>query len=223
MNALKVGTPASIRAGSSPIGSSCWPLTTAHSPKSIGDSPVRPRPELVQPAQQRARARVADARAGVVEGQDRRRAAACGGLVSCRNRSGCSASGSRRWVCTSMTPGSTSMPPASMTGRRPRPDPVRRARSGRRARPRRRRASRWRSRRCRRGSRGRSRHRQAPSLISISWAPSQSTRRPISAQPVLSPLGMSVAKWLPASGPTRELKLQAPYGKRISHSLISPV
>ena len=62
---------------------------------------------------------------------------------------------------------------------------------------------------------------QASSLISISWAPSQSTRRPISAS-CSWPL-VTVAKWLPASGPTRELKLHAPYGKRISHSLISPV
>ena len=62
---------------------------------------------------------------------------------------------------------------------------------------------------------------QASSLISISWAPSQSTRRPISTN-CSWPL-VTVAKWLPASGPTRELKLHAPYGKRISHSLISPV
>ena len=60
-----------------------------------------------------------------------------------------------------------------------------------------------------------------PALISISCAPSHSTRRPISAS-CSCPL-TSVAKWLPASGPTRELKLQAPYGNRISHSLMSPV
>src|SRR6188508_70373 len=115
MNALKVGTPAPIRAGSSPIGSSCWPLTTAQSPKSIGDSPsVRERNSPSPRSSERAPASLIPVpgllkvRTVVVPP----RAAA---VVSCRNRSGCPASGSRRWVCTSMTPGSTSMPPACMT------------------------------------------------------------------------------------------------------------
>ena len=223
MNALKVGTPASISAGSSPIGSSCWPLTTAHSPKSIGDSPsVRERNSSSPRSSERAPASLMPG-SGVVEGQDRRGAAARGGRGVLPKPIGMLGVGQPKVGVHVDDAGehehAAGLHDAGAVRRQTRSDGLDPAvahghvtglRAARR------------SRRCRRGSRGRPA--QAPSLISISWAPSHSTRRPTSRNRSSQPSsGISVAKWLPASGPTRELKLQAPYGKRISHSLISPV
>ncbi len=59
--------------------------------------------------------------------------------------------------------------------------------------------------------------------ISMVWAPSQRPRRPTSRRrSSQSSSGRIVAKWLAASWPTFELVVHAPYGKKISHSLIPP-
>ena len=61
------------------------------------------------------------------------------------------------------------------------------------------------------------------SSIRIAWAPSQSTRRPISRRRSCQPpSGSMVAKWFAASCPTFDAVVHAPYGKKISHSLIPP-
>ncbi len=61
------------------------------------------------------------------------------------------------------------------------------------------------------------------SVISISWAPSQRHRRPTSRSRSSQPSsGRTVAKWFAASWPTFDDVAHDPYGKKISHSLIPP-
>ena len=65
--------------------------------------------------------------------------------------------------------------------------------------------------------------RQERSTIRIGWAPSQRTRRPTSRRRSCQPAsGSIVAKWFAASWPTFDAVMHAPYGKKISHSLIPP-
>ena len=68
---------------------------------------------------------------------------------------------------------------------------------------------------------GHRRYEPGCSVISMSWAPSHRTRRPSSGS--WSAPSTMVAKWLPASGPSLLENAQAPYGTRISHSDRSPV
>ena len=61
------------------------------------------------------------------------------------------------------------------------------------------------------------------SRIAIACAPSHRQRRPTSRSRSSQPSsGSTVAKWLAASWPTFDAVVHAPYGKKISHSLIPP-
>ena len=221
MNALKVGTPASMSAGSSPDRVGLLPAEDGAQPE-VDDRlgpPCAPGTRR-RPRSGEARAVLADAGARVVEGQDRRRPAARP-RRACRDGTGAGASSvagaggcGRR-----STPGRTSRPVGvddlgtigcqagtdaldAAVGDR---DVGRDAPAGVTTVP------------PRIDDVG---PRQALGDLDLLGALPQHAAAHL-GQPLLP--GDDVAKWLPASGPTRELKLQAPYGKRISHSLMSPV
>ena len=93
-------------------------LSADHRAQAVVDRrlPRRPLPELVEAAQQRvARPPSLMPVPGLLKVSTVVVPPCAAASVSWRNRSGCSASGSRRWVWTSITPGSTSSPVASMT------------------------------------------------------------------------------------------------------------
>ena len=75
MNAFEVATPASIVAGSSASGSSQWPLTARLSPMSMALSPSVAARHSRTPVAQRSLGRRRRPRPGVVEREERRRAA----------------------------------------------------------------------------------------------------------------------------------------------------
>ena len=142
---------------------------------------------------------------------------------SWKKRSGSASLATRVWVWTSTTPGRTSSPSASTTSRA---DSANAPRSGSIAGdppgldgdvgpP-----------RALGGDHRPAKHEEVGhpgSLISMGWAPSHNARRPTSRRRSSQPSsGRIVAKWLAASWPTFELVVQAPYGKKISHSLMPP-
>ena len=170
------------------------------------------------------------ARARVVERQERRRAAerrrdrVLEEPVGLRRRDA-----TRVWVWTSTTPGRTSRPVASTTSRADAASPPRSASTAAIRPPSTATSARRepvdRDDRAAADRRGPSSRRpaQPSSTISISWAPSHRQRRPTSRSRSSQPSsGRTVAKWLAASWPTFDDVAHAPYGKKISHSLMPP-
>ena len=247
MNALQVGTPASIdgrqlrdRVVHPPADDQ------AHA---VVDRAVarRHRAPFAEPGEQRSLGRRRRAGARVVEGQERRRPAEGGRdrileePIGLRRRSA-----TRVWVWTSTTPGQDEEPGRvdHLVGRRRRVRPGR-ARWRRSGRPRRRRppaASRSRSRPSRRGSSAGRRRCACGRLAEPSHLPDR-CRMPRCAAPpepahrraapmLASPISRAVlpaarrattvAKWFAASCPTFDAVVQPPYGKKISHSLMPP-
>ena len=157
---------------------------------------------------------------------------------SWKKRSGSASVATRVWVWTSTTPGQHQQPgrvddlaaPTAATPRGPAArcadDPCRPSharRSAHRARAVRAVTTVAAAARCEDRSPRSRRPPLSASTISISWAPSQRQRRPTSLSRSCQPSsGTMVAKWLAASGPTFEAVVQAPYGKKISHSLMPP-
>ena len=196
--------PASISSGSSATGSSCWPVMTALSPKSTADSPAVRARNSSQAGERRARAVLGDAGARVVEGQEpwscRRTRPP---RVSWQNRSGCSAVRQPQVgvdvddAGQDEQPGGVDgsrSPSASRSGPMALDPPVGDGDVGS--------ATRSAVTTVPPGmtdrSRGPGSRQSASSVISMSWAPSHRTRRPISTS-CSWPL-VTVAKWLPASG-----------------------
>ncbi len=227
MNALNVGTPPSTRCGRSATGSSCVDEITALSPTSTAESPDVAASHSARPVRSDRAAAGDEPVPGLLNDRNVVVPPNAAATESLKNRSGSSSLATRVCVCTSTTPGSTNSPAASTTSRALSASPPR---SGSTAviRP----PSTATSARDDpatvttvppRTSRSVMARPQPSSTISMSWAPSHRQRRPTSRSRSSQPSsGRTVAKWLPASWPTFDDVVHAPYGKKISHSLIPP-
>ena len=117
MNALAVGTPASITRGSSPTGSACMAVTTRLSAISTAASPSVAARHSRSPVTSDRAAAGDDPVPGLLKARNVVVPPNAAATESAKNRSGSASVATRVCVWTSTTPGSTSRPAASTTSR----------------------------------------------------------------------------------------------------------